>query len=100
MPVERRSLGGSSIYKKLLTYHAGWQQGRHAEQFGWSRFRVLTVTNSPERVGNMVSVARRFNNGRGSRLFLFVDLGQFENHPVLNIEWLDGRGETFMLSDD
>jgi len=100
MPVERRSLRGSSIYKKLLTYHAGWQQGRHQEQFGWSRFRVLTVTNSQERVGHMVLVAKKFNNGRGSRLFLFVDLSQFENCPVFNIEWMDGCGETFMLSDD
>jgi len=91
MPVERRSLRGSSIYKKLLTYHAGWQQNRHKEQFGWSRFRVLTVTNSPQRVERMISVARRFNNGRGSRLFLFSEAPQPGKGSILDEEWLDGR---------
>jgi len=46
----------------------------------------------------MVSVARRFNNGRGSRLFLFADLSQLEEFPVLNVEWLDGRGNEVQLN--
>jgi len=100
MPVERRSLRGSSIYKKLLTYHAGWQQNRHAEQFGWSRFRVLTVTNSPERVEHMASVAKRFNNGRGSRLFLFADANQIDQCSTFETEWRDGCGGETRLRED
>jgi hypothetical protein len=100
MPVKRRSLRGSSIQKKLLTYHAGWQQERHKEQFGWSRFQVLTVTNSPERVDHMVSVAKALNNGRGSRLFQFVDITHFEQISILTVQWLDGCGNSVRLIDD
>ena len=98
MPVERRNLRGSSIYKKLLINHAGWREGRHTKQYGWQHFRVLTVTNSQERVGHMVSVAKRLNNGRGSRLFLFADDTCLSADTLPQKEWLDGRGETVTLN--
>ena len=97
MPVERKSLRGSSIYKKLLTYYSGWQQKRHSEQYGWSRFRVLTVTASLERVENMVKVTKQLNEGRGSRLFLFTRIDQISNQNPTKVSCADGQGENVIV---
>src|ERR1017187_6999543 len=45
MPIVRDDLIQSSFFRKLLAYEAIWTQGLHNSQFGFPRFRVLTVTD-------------------------------------------------------
>ena len=71
MPVMRRSLVQTSFYRKLLAYEATWSQGLHRSQFGFHRFRVLTVTTSPERVKSLINACSQLERGHG--LFLFGD---------------------------
>ena len=71
MPIVRKNLSLSSITRKLLAYRATWQQNLHRDLFGFHRFRVLTVTTSPQRLRAMVDCCARFQNGHG--LFLFAD---------------------------
>ena len=81
MPVERRGLAKSSFLRKLLAYEATWQQGLHRKQFGFPRFRVVTVTTSPARVDSLVAVCGQLSRGHG--LFLFTDLATLLAHPDL-----------------
>ena len=71
MPVMRRGLAQSSFYRKLLAYEATWSQEIHRREFGWHRFRVLTVTASAERAKHLLESATALKRGRG--LFLFTD---------------------------
>src|SRR5581483_4696703 len=53
MPIMRGGLSQTSMYRKFLTYSATWSQSLHERLFGFRRFRVLTVTNSSERLSSL-----------------------------------------------
>ena len=89
MPVRRRGLTQSSCFRKLLAYEATWTQNLHRARFGVSRFRVLTLTSSPERVAHLVAAARDLRRGRG--LFLFGELAGFLADP-LGAPLVNGQG--------
>ena len=90
MPVARRSLSRSSFRRKLLAYEATWKQNIHRSRFGFHRFRVLTVTSSPERVEHLIEAARELERGHG--LFLFTDVHSLLAHPdPLSLDWKSGR---------
>ncbi len=92
MPVMRPTLAQSSFHRKLLAYEATWTQGVHRSRFGWPRFRVLAVTGSAGRAGNLVMACRRLERGHG--LFLFTDLDSLLRLPdPFKDPWQNGRGE-------
>ena len=80
MPITRNGLHHSSFYRKLLAYEATWLQELHRKQFGFHRFRVLTVTTSTDRLQHLVEACRQLERGQG--LFLFTDL----NSQVMNLD--------------
>ncbi len=92
MPVTRRSLAQTSFARKLIAYEATWSQGIHEKHFGFHRFRVLTVTKSPERVESLVKACAHLSRGHG--LFLFADRAVLE-HPDILFSRIgqNGRGE-------
>lgn len=99
MPVFRKDLRGTSIFRKLLAYQATAAQKLHAERFGINNFRVLTVTRSPklERVDSMVEAARKLSGPQG--VFLFADEAAVTGGDPLEISWKNGRGESVRLLD-
>lgn len=84
MPIFRSSPEQSSISKKLHGYYCLYQEYREAKQagapetatlkklFDIDTFRLLTLTNSPIRVNNMVECARLLPGAH--RLFWFSEL--------------------------
>jgi hypothetical protein len=51
-------------------------------------------------VENLIEVNKRFNNGKGSELFLFTDRASLCASPhVLEHQWINGRGEKVTLLD-
>lgn len=99
MPVMRQSLTQSSIYRKLLAYEATWTQNLHRARFGFHRFRVLTVTRSPERVQTMLKACQRLERGQG--LFLFADAPAFLRQPdSFAVPLFNGRGEAEFLTEE
>lgn len=97
MPVMRKSLKQTSFYRKLLTYYHAWKQKRHTANYGWKAFRVLTVTNSPERVETMLEAVADMTDGRGSNLFYFTEFDALaDGGPLANI-WTTGTGEIATL---
>ena len=98
MPVMRQNLSQTSFFRKLLAYQATWRLGIHHSRFGFPRFRVLTVTSSPQRMENLVTACRGLERGHG--LFLFADRRSLARVDPLNYDWKSGRSpETARLID-
>ena len=93
MPVTRDKLDQSSFSRKLLAYEATWRKNLHRTRFGFDRFRVLTVTRSPQRVEHLVKACSELNSGRG--LFLFADESALLAHgDILTMPWQAGHTGT------
>ena len=90
MPVTRQNLDQSSFFRKMLAYEATWTQSIHRTRIGLNRFRVFTVTTSPERAQHLAEACANLERGHG--LFLFASLHDFlsEVQP-LNCPLLVGR---------
>ena len=56
----------NSMYRKFLSYEATWTQAVHQKQFGFHRFRVLTVTMSLKRVASLIQACRKLEQGHGA----------------------------------
>ena len=88
-----------SIAYKLSTYWEGWKAQQHVTQFGVKQVRVVMVTNSAERVKNMLAVVDEITEGRGTNFFLFVDRDTLAVSDPLSVEWTTGKGESVRLTD-
>ncbi len=99
MPIRRHNLSQTSFYRKLLAYQATWSQAVHRKRFAFHRFRVLTVTTSPERVSSLVEACSELSSGHG--LFLFADRTILDKPgDTLSFTWQSGRaGLTGTLLD-
>jgi hypothetical protein len=97
MPVVRRSLKETSVYRKLLAYHATAAGELHTRHFGFKSFRVLTVTKSPEkkRLKSMVEAAGMLPGLQG--IFLFTDEASLLLGNTLEHLWVNGRGHELTL---
>jgi hypothetical protein len=92
MPVVRHSHSRSSIHRKMMAYEATWSQGVHRTRFGFSRFRVLTVTSSRARMKTMLVACRTLE--RGQSLFLFTDAKSLRTAPnLLDLSWTSARDD-------
>jgi hypothetical protein len=92
MPVKRKDLDRSSFHRKLLAYHASWRQMVPQQLFGFSRYRVLTVTSSEKRLDHLTEANQQFNRGQGSGLFLFTDYANLRSHAdPLTLPFRSGR---------
>ena len=99
MPVLRKNLSQTSFYRKLRAYEATWSQSIHQTQFGFHRFRVLTVTTSATRVKSLVEACSLLERGQG--LFLFADRTVLERPGAMFAPiWQIGKpGQTVSLLD-
>jgi hypothetical protein len=99
IPIIRNSLDHRSIARKLATYYEGWRRNRHVEQFGVKQMRVLIVTESAERVKNMLVAIDQITGGKGSNLFLLTDKASLVVGNPLDIEWISGKRMSARLTD-
>jgi hypothetical protein len=90
MPVIRKNLAQTSLYRKLLAYEATWSHNLHRTEFGFNRMRVLFVTKSAARVKSLVDVCGKLSGGHG--LFLFADQSILQQpESILSANWQTGR---------
>jgi hypothetical protein len=97
MPVERSTLGQSSMLRKFLAYEATRQQGFHTGRFAWKNFRVLLVTANLKRVANMRALIERTPMLKGSPLFLFAEHSALTQSNILMFPWSDSQGRSHRL---
>ncbi len=89
MPVKRSNPTQSSFHRKLLAYQATWSQALHKSKFGFSRFRVVTVTTSATRVVSLIEACAQLKRGHG--LFLFADKSILDTSDnMLRSMWKSG----------
>jgi hypothetical protein len=82
-PVQRESLEGTAIFRKVLAYVFTYETKLLQERYGIPGFRVLFVTNSRERAPPNV--------------FLFIDRETLRPSDIFSVEWLNGKGESKMI---
>jgi hypothetical protein len=100
MPVERRkSLHGTYIAKKLLTYYEASRQRQHVHELGIPNFRVLVETTTPERVEQMLDALEHITDGRGSNIFLFIDERTLAASNPLDAGWTSGKRNSVRLTE-
>jgi len=86
LPYQRQNPSQSSFHRKLLAYEASWTQNLHRTHLGLHRFRVLTVTTTPDRVKTLVAGCRQLQSGQGP--FLFTDAETLRAHSnPLALPW-------------
>ena len=88
-----------SITRKFEAYYHGWRVGRHVEQFGVKQMRVLIVTESAERVRNMLSAIDQVTGGKGSNFFLLIDRPTLSAANPLEVAWMSGKRTAVKLTD-
>lgn len=94
MPVIRRTLAQTSFYRKLIAYEATWAKGLHRSQFGFHRFRVLTVTKSAARATALAHACSQLKSGHG--LFLFSEVATLrQQENIFSLKWKTGRQGEF-----
>lgn len=98
MPIARRGLRETSVYRKLLAYQETWRQGLHTAYFGMKHFRLLTVTTTPTRVRHLLAASASLPGG-GSPLLLFADQKSLQSGNPLTHLWINGLGEPARLTD-
>ena len=107
MPVWRKASSMSpgvrqrSVLEKMLCYAQAWKDGHVLERYGWTQFRVIFVTPSPERVARMLQVlggvAQDISGCKG--LFLFADAASLHSTSILDFRFTNGKGEHVRLID-
>jgi hypothetical protein len=100
MPVVRSNFDRTSYHRKLLVYWEAFKKKLHVEQFSVSQIRVLTITESAERVENMLRVVNDITAGNGTNFFLFGNRQQIEGTSPLNVIWKTGKRAAITLLAD
>jgi hypothetical protein len=97
MPVVRHNLIRSSIYKKMLGYTTSMSDKLYGKNFGFKKVFILMITQSDERIGNMVKLNKDIHpKGIGYRLFKFTDsrmVNLERPETLLGFSWMNGQGE-------
>lgn len=83
MPIKRKSLRQTSLYKKLVAYHHSWKQDKLKQYFKFPNFRVIFLTRSRSRLDTLLEENRKFQNGWGSGTFLFLDESAYDKYDDL-----------------
>jgi hypothetical protein len=77
----------TSYRRKLTGYFEAWKQRRHAEQWGFKSFRVLTIAPSEPRIANIMSVQAEITGDAASGLFLYATPLTLAEHGALGPAW-------------
>ena len=101
MPIKRTNFFRSSFYKKMVGYIASHKKGLFSQYFGFKKVRILTVTQSDERINNMIAVNKELHHrGLGYGLFLFSHIEQIDilkSAKLFRKIWMDGQGKQHTL---
>jgi len=68
----------------------------HTEQWGFSSFRILTVTTSTARIANMIAAQREATNAPPG-LFLYSTPQLLAQHGALGPAWITSNRENIAL---
>jgi hypothetical protein len=90
MPLHRRSLRQSSIYRKVLAYSRTRRSCILKDKYGILGFQVIFVARSKARLEHIKTLCEETGAKRGSSLFLFVTIEELRNDRNQIITILSG----------
>ena len=101
MPLERRHLTQTSVWRKFLAFSETYKTRKHTECFGFPNMRVLFVAKSASRVEGMRLLFRKHTYDLCSqKLFLFTDWPTVKaTENLFELPWLLADGSTVRLLD-
>jgi hypothetical protein len=99
MPVVRSDFWQTSFERKMRGYLTAHSAKQHERQFGWSTFRVLTVTTDEHRTRSMTDALRKLRvpHSPGPSLFLFAMQNELRDGDPLALNWRDGHDRAVRL---
>ncbi len=99
MPVTRSNPTQTSFEQKMRTYLSAQAAKLHERQFGWSTFRVLTITTDDRRMHAMREASRHLHvpHSLGAPLFYFATRWELSHNDPLAHLWCDGNGRDARL---
>jgi hypothetical protein len=106
-PVQRESLEGTAIFRKVLAYIFTYDTKLLQGRYGIPGFWVLFVTNSRERAEHMTQMYTAANDalkayqiraghkptGCPPNVFLFIDRETLRPSDIFSVQWFNGKGE-------
>jgi Replication-relaxation len=93
----KRLIGKSSFRKKHIGYFHFWKQGLHTQRFAFTRFRVLTITTSEQRIRNMIATQREVTNDTAAGLFLYTTPERITKQGALGPAWISAERDNISL---
>lgn len=100
MPVTRTNASLTSYARKMEAYLAAHAAGVHERQFGWKKFRLLTVTTDDTRLRSMLAALKTLPPTRspGAALFFFATRDRIAAGSPLTVQWIDGNERPVTLN--
>jgi hypothetical protein len=95
-----RLVGKSSFRRKLIAYYNARERKRHTELWGFTSFRILTVTTGEERIRNMLEAQRRVAPDCPPGLFLYSTPQRLKQHGALGPAWITSKSDDISLVHD
>ncbi len=99
MSVAARRMAKSSIARKLMTYRAAWEAGRHRHQWGMQGFRVATITSSESRIAHMLAAQRKITGNSAHALFLYTTATRLHAEGPLAPIWQSSEATGICLME-
>ncbi|MGE3703286.1 MAG: replication-relaxation family protein [Hyphomicrobiaceae bacterium] len=99
LEIDRGKMRHKKFKEKLTAYFCAWLFGRHTEQWGFERYRVLIVTPSETRIANMLDEQHAITEGRASQMFLYTTPALLQEHGPLGPAWKSAESDGIALMD-
>jgi hypothetical protein len=98
MPIwTNRLVGTSSFRRKLLAYTIAREERRHAQAWGFSSFRILTMTTGEGRIASMIEAQRRVAPQCPPGFFLYSTQERIAHYGALGPAWITSKNDDVSL---
>jgi protein involved in plasmid replication-relaxation len=87
----------STFARKIAGYHFGARDGRHRQQWGWSGFRVLTITTSEARIRSMLNAQAEITSG--TERFLYTTPERIKERGAFAPIWISPDRDDISIID-
>jgi len=96
---DQSTMTNARFLKKMKAYWNWWKQGKHTKRFGIKAFRVLTITKTEKRKGNLREITKKADDRqRGSLMFWFTSERNYslqKPESILDAIWQSPKHDNY-----
>lgn len=98
LELDRASMSVTGRFaRKIIAYLAAYRQNRHRDQWGFSGFRVATITPSEKRIQNMLAAQEAISEGRLGGMFVYTTPARLNAHGPFGPIWITSERDGVSL---